>query len=446
LSGYIASLSANTTATAYSIPFAGPGDGPFPAGQTAFVATGVTGDLYNSAELASPGSVSKVGQALVDNPGKYVKLDFSGCDFTNIPAYAFCRRTTTFASPNTYSYAALTSPATIVEVALPPTLPSDPIKFTAIGNYAFYYQANLKVVNIPASVTRIDNYAFIGCTVLTSGTASINFPYGLTGIGEHVFRNCRALTSAIIPDTVTSIGGYAFQGCTGITSVSLPVNSGSPSFTTIMGCTFMGCTGITSITIPPNVTTIQAQAFYNTRLTGTVEIPSSITTIGSGSFGNCELLTDISIGGSVNATNTANTYEAINGVIYNYPSNNTIVAYPEGKGVFNFEYSPTGDLLSTVTAIGPGAFWGYNRGTNTLDIPFNLTTIGNDAFNASNFRTVKIINPALTIGNNSSFPNGDYYSNTFKQVYDAQTTKEGTYKRSGGGGTAGDPTSWAWSP
>lgn len=50
---------------------------------------------------------------------------------------------------------------------------------------------------------------------------------------------------------MTEIGDYAFRGCTGLTSVEIP-----NSVTEIRGSAFEGCTGLTSITIPSKVTSL----------------------------------------------------------------------------------------------------------------------------------------------------------------------------------------------
>ena len=83
---------------------------------------------------------------------------------------------------------------------------------TSIGNYAFYGCSSLTSVTIPNGVTSIGNYAFYGCSSLTS----ITIPDGVTSIGIYAFYGCSSLTSITIPDGVTSIGDWAFYGvCNG---------------------------------------------------------------------------------------------------------------------------------------------------------------------------------------------------------------------------------------
>ncbi len=47
-------------------------------------------------------------------------------------------------------------------------------------------------------------------------------PNGTTMIVDYAFDGCTDLTSITIPDSVTRIGNSAFNGCTGLTSITIP--------------------------------------------------------------------------------------------------------------------------------------------------------------------------------------------------------------------------------
>ena len=78
-----------------------------------------------------------------------------------------------------------------------------------------YYGTNTELV-LPSDITKINQYAFQGCTGLTSVTIG----NGVTSIDWYAFSGCTGLTSVTIGSGVTSIGLYAFSGCTGLTSIT----------------------------------------------------------------------------------------------------------------------------------------------------------------------------------------------------------------------------------
>ena len=143
---------------------------------------------------------------------------------------------------------------------------------------------------IPDGVTIIRDFAFSGCTSLTS----ITIPGSVTSIGYGAFKDCDSLTSITIPDSVTSIGRSAFLGCTSLTSVTIP-----NSVTSIAYGAFAGCVSLTSVTIPDSVTSIGRSAFLDCTSLTSVTIPDSVTSIESYAFAGCVSLTSVTISDSV---------------------------------------------------------------------------------------------------------------------------------------------------
>ena len=78
---------------------------------------------------------------------------------------------------------------------------STPISY---GKLSFTYAFTL-----PASLLRIDDEAFEGCTFLTS----VKIPGSVTYIGEDAFEECINLTTVRIPASVRYIGEDAFEDC-----------------------------------------------------------------------------------------------------------------------------------------------------------------------------------------------------------------------------------------
>ena len=158
-----------------------------------------------------------------------------------------------------------------------------PDSVTSIGAYAFHFCTGLKSAGPIGSgcdyqfgwTTEIPNYAFSGC----SGLTSVTIPDSVTSIGEGAFSGCSGLKSVTIPDSVTSIDEGAFYGCSGLTSVTIPDN------VTYIGINaFSGCSGLKSVTIPDSVTFIGSQAFYGCSGLTSLTIPDSVTFIGGRAF------------------------------------------------------------------------------------------------------------------------------------------------------------------
>lgn len=118
---------------------------------------------------------------------------------------------------------------------------------------------------IPSTVTTIGNRAFYMC----SGLTEIEIPDSVTKIEDYAFASS-GLTSIVIPNSVTSIAGFAFNECSKLASATLSAN-----ITTIKAGTFTNCIKLTTITIPAKVKKIEKSTFNGSGLnTATFETPS----------------------------------------------------------------------------------------------------------------------------------------------------------------------------
>ena len=133
-----------------------------------------------------------------------------------------------------------------------------------IGSRAFEGCSDLTTVTIPASVTGIGYAAFVGCSNLATMTVDAgNTKYdSRNGCNAIIKKESNTLIAGckntIIPDDVTNIDNYAFEGCTGLTTVTIPAG-----VTSIGHRAFYGCSGLTTVTIGSGVTFIGYDAFYD---------------------------------------------------------------------------------------------------------------------------------------------------------------------------------------
>ncbi|MCI5744897.1 MAG: leucine-rich repeat domain-containing protein, partial [Erysipelotrichaceae bacterium] len=241
-------------------------------------------------------------------------------------------------------------------------------QLTSIGEYAFYGCSSLTSITIPDSVTSIGSDAFSGCSSL----ASITIPNSVTSIGDFAFWGCCSLTSITIPNSVTSIGKSTFNNCSSLTSITIP-----NSVSSIGASAFSGCSSLASINIPDGVTSIGDYAFSRCSSLASINIPDGVTSIGASAFSGCFYLMNVSFESNSSLSSIGNS--AFSGC-----SSLASINIPDG-----------------VTSIGDDAFY-YCRSLTSITFPDSVTSIGNNAFeNCENLTSILIPESVTSIGNNA---------------------------------------------
>ena len=160
----------------------------------------------------------------------------------------------------------------------------DGVEVDSIARNAFKNYTKLKTVEIPDSVTSVNDYAFYGC----SSVESIELPENLDTIAQYAFTNCTSLRSINIPSAVKAINKNTFAGCSSLMFPTLP-----DSLTKIDTSAFMGCTSFEKVTLPMNVNKIAPYAFSDCSALSEITFSNQMTEIGESAFYGCGGLTSV---------------------------------------------------------------------------------------------------------------------------------------------------------
>ena len=190
-------------------------------------------------------------------------------------------------------------------------------KLESIGNYAFYGCTRLTSITLPSgaeydqdSFPQNTNISIDGSGALPENACGLNATYKIengtltiSGTGSIYdysdypdysdylapwYNSGANITKLVIENGITSIGTGAFLGLAHLTDVTLP-----NTLTSIGNKAFYQCTRLSSLTIPSGVTTIGEKAFYQLGQAVTVEsvevaLPDTVTSVASDAFLYCD--------------------------------------------------------------------------------------------------------------------------------------------------------------
>ena len=279
-----------------------------------------------------------------------------------------------------------------------------------LGNYAFFGCSGLTSLTIPSGVTSIGGAAFRGC----SGLPSLTIPSGVTSIGKSAFLGCSGLTSLTIPSSVTSISDRAFYGCSGLTSIYACMEK----IPTLGSNVFTGCDAKNCILYVPTgtyddylvsdfgyfeniVDVINKDGLLTTQVT--IKLDEAGTLPYKISANEKNLITNLKIVGKINGTDLKFIREMA-GRDFNGGKTDgklSILDLSEAKIVAGGDaYVRYGDNYYTSNdKLGDWAFRGCSRLTS-LTIPSGVTSIGDWAFSGcSGLTSLPIPSSVTSIGN-----------------------------------------------
>ncbi len=325
------------------------------------------------------------------------------------------------------------------------------IKKIQIGNSlttninGIWYGLNIDTQTAYVSFCSFYSNGRSGSVVIPSNITYGDGTYNVTRIADYAFSGCTGLTSIAIPNTVTSIEKNAFSGCTGLTSPVYNAHIFAFMPTTYSGAytipdgiesiaedAFYGCSSLTSVAIPNSITNIGRSAFRDCSALTSIEIPDSVISIGSSAFEGCTGLTSVIMGNSVisighNAFNGCTGLTSVHisdlaawcGILFEHDRYTTFY----GSNPLRFAghlYINNNEITElvipdAVTMIGAFAFYGCT-GLTSIAIPNTVTSIGGGAFEGcKNLNKVTIqaeIPPTLKTYQVLA----STYQNTFKNV------------------------------
>ena len=179
----------------------------------------------------------------------------------------------------------------------------------AIDNNILRRMTNLETVNVGDDITSIGRNLFSRL----KNIKTINIGSSVSDIGERAFNGCSGLTSINIPNSVTSIGDAAFDGCP-IETLTFNTNA--------IGSAFRGMSTLKTINIGDKVTEIADNAFSNCNNLTSITIPESVMSVGRDAFSGCGL-TAIIIETDADVSNAGLSFKK-DGIRYKVLSRNSV--------------------------------------------------------------------------------------------------------------------------
>ncbi|MCH5265080.1 MAG: leucine-rich repeat protein [Lachnospiraceae bacterium] len=264
------------------------------------------------------------------------------------------------------------------EVSIPATV-------TEIDDRAFMNAKKLKSIRLPGNLKSLGRYAFSGCTALSS----VSLSKKMTVLEDGAFKNCISLKKITLPDSIVVIGESTFENCYKLTNIKL-----SKKLRSIDNYAFYHDYALKSVAIPSKVTSVGRYAFYSCSDLTTVRFASAKTKLGDGVFSRCTSLKKAILPKKIKNVPESAFENCSKLSKVTLPKTVSIIK----KKAFSNCRSLKGITLNTKAyAIGDRAFAG--SGLRKIKMNANMQFIGNGAFQGTNIQSIALKSKVTFIGN-----------------------------------------------
>lgn len=337
-------------------------------GRGAFADSGIT-------HLEIPDNVGEIGEYLCSDCSKLKSLTI-GNSVPLVPQSAFsgCKKLNkvVFGKNLEMIDERAFQETSVADLVLPDTLHN-------IGNSAFSECDNLRSVVFNDNLYRISSRAFYKCATLNS----ISLPASIKRIDFWAFRGT-GITEVVIPYTAKNVDSWAFEDSVKKKRKSKPkgtteeVAKEESEFVIedgILKC-YYGKKSKANIEIPDNITTIGKGAFAETKIASVI-IPASVRMIEYKAFANCDELKTVEFGENVEVIGDY-AFAETKITNLNLPQNLRSIGKNAFEGRFDSELKRI-NFGKELYSIGEYAFT-KNAQLKEISFPDSLDEIGANAF------------------------------------------------------------------
>ena len=290
------------------------------------------------------------------------------------------------------AYAALSGCAKVTGV----TIPASVVK---IDGYAFS-SSGLTEVRVPGTVREFGYGVFFDCQSLRTATLEA----GPTEVPAGMFQNCRQLAAVTLPASATAIRDRAFDSCAALSGIDLG------NVTEIGDSAFYGCEKLTGISLGARLESIGHYAFAGCNSIEALTFPASLRAVGQYAFQNCKSLKNLTVRCEIpKAQYSGNEFDGCELVqtvydcetVTGFGAAPTVVLTDAARtiGFMAFDCVDLRDITipEGVTTIEARAFLG-RLGLESIRLPESLTSIGAEAFSGSGLTALTIPDDVTALG------------------------------------------------